>query len=283
MSVELETKIYQRGNKLNLFLLVKEMLIDLYQSRFLAKQLAKRDISSSYRQSFLGIIWAFITPITTALVWIFINSSGAVSLEDTGVPYPVFVFTGTLLWSVLTESINMPITATREAKGLLSKINFPKEALILSGVYKILFNSTFKILLLIFFFIYFQILPTVALLWIPLTFLILIAFGVMVGLWLTPLGMLYNDVAKVIGMALRFIMYITPVVYTIPKDGIMKTLMELNPLTPILLINRNIILGLEINYLNYFFVLTAITLPLLLLALVIYRVSIPVIVERLSA
>ncbi|GAK93145.1 O-antigen export system [Nonlabens ulvanivorans] len=283
MSVELETKIYQRGNKLNLILLVKEMLIDLYQSRFLAKQLAKRDISSSYRQSFLGIIWAFITPITTALVWIFINSSGAVSLEDTGVPYPVFVFTGTLLWSVLTESINMPITATREAKGLLSKINFPKEALILSGVYKILFNSTFKILLLVFFFIYFQILPTVALLWMPLTFLILIAFGVMVGLWLTPLGMLYNDVAKVIGMALRFIMYITPVVYTIPKDGLMKTLMELNPLTPILLINRNIILGLDINYLNYFFVLTAITVPLLLLALVIYRVSIPVIVERLSA
>lgn len=117
----------------------------------------------------------------------------------------------------------------------------------------------------------------------PLTFLILIAFGVMVGLWLTPLGMLYNDVAKVIGMALRFIMYITPVVYTIPKDGLMKTLMELNPLTPILLINRNIILGLDINYLNYFFVLTAITVPLLLLALVIYRVSIPVIVERLSA
>lgn len=129
MSVELETKIYQRGNKLNLILLVKEMLIDLYQSRFLAKQLAKRDISSSYRQSFLGIIWAFITPITTALVWIFINSSGAVSLEDTGVPYPVFVFTGTLLWSVLTESINMPITATREAKVYSVKLTFLKKRL----------------------------------------------------------------------------------------------------------------------------------------------------------
>ncbi|WP_167342352.1 ABC transporter permease [Nonlabens sp. SY33080] len=283
MTKELETKVYQRGNRLHLSQLVKEVIKDLATSRFLAFQLAKRDISSSYRQSFLGIIWAFITPISTALVWIFINSSGTVDLKDTGVPYPVFVFTGTLLWSILTESINMPLSATNGAKGLLSKINFPKEALILSGIYKILFNSIFKFLLLIFFFLYFQIIPGWNLVFFPFTFLFLMIFGVCLGLWITPLGMLYNDVGKAIAMGLRFVMYVTPVVYTIPDSGIMKTIMEYNPLTPVLVLNRTIILNQELLFVDYFLWLVVITLPILLLALVIYRISIPVIVERLSA
>lgn len=283
MTKELETKVYQRGNRLHLSQLVKEVIKDLATSRFLAFQLAKRDISSSYRQSFLGIIWAFITPISTALVWIFINSSGTVDLKDTGVPYPVFVFTGTLMWSILTESINMPLSATNGAKGLLSKINFPKEALILSGIYKILFNSIFKFLLLIFFFLYFQIIPGWNLVFFPFTFLFLMIFGVCLGLWITPLGMLYNDVGKAIAMGLRFVMYVTPVVYTIPDSGIMKTIMDYNPLTPVLVLNRTIILNQELLFVDYFLWLVVITLPILLLALVIYRISIPVIVERLSA
>lgn len=281
--MSLETKIYQRGHRLNIATLIGDTLRDLYKSMFLARQLATRDVKSQYRQSFLGIFWAFVAPLSTALVWIFINKSGAVSLDDTGVPYPLFVFTGTLLWSVLTESINMPLMATNGAKGIMSKINFPKEALILSGVFKILFNSMFKIVLLVFFFVYFQVVPSWTLLLFPFTFLILIITGTTIGLWLTPLGMLYTDVARLIGMSLRFVMYVTPVVYVIPSSGIMKTLMEWNPLTPLLLVNRDFMLGLETPFINYFIGITLVTIPLLVLALVIYRVSIPIIVERLSA
>jgi len=279
----LETKVYQRGNSLNLKKLLKELLKDIYSSRFLARQLASRDIRSQYRQSFLGIFWAFLTPLTTALVWIFINKSGAVSLEDTGVAYPLFVFSGTLMWSTLTEAINMPITATNGAKGMLSKINFPKEALILSGFYKLLFNSSFKLILLVFFFLFFSVSLSWNMLFFPLTFVILILAGMTLGLLVTPLGMLYTDVAKFISLVLRFVMYITPVVYTIPKEGIMRTLMEWNPLTPLILINRNVLLGLDILYLDYFIGIALLMIPLLLVALIIYRISIPVIVERLSA
>jgi lipopolysaccharide transport system permease protein len=279
----LETKIYQRGNSLKLGHLLRDSLQDIYSSRFLSKQLAVRDIKSQYRQSLLGIFWAFVTPLSTALVWIFINSSGAVSLDDTGVPYPLFVFSGTLMWATLTESINMPITSTKASMGILSKINFPKEALIVSGVYKLLFNSGFKLMLLVFFFFFFSVAPSWNMLFFPLTFLIMIAAGVTAGLLITPLGLLYNDVSKFISLALRFVMFITPVVYVIPKEGVLKTLMEWNPLTPLILINRNVLLGLELVYLDYFIWIAFLMIPFLLLALVIYRVSIPVIVERYSA
>jgi lipopolysaccharide transport system permease protein len=279
----LETKIYQRGNSLNLTQILKDSLSDIYGSRFLAKQLATRDIKSQYRESLLGIFWAFVTPLSTALVWIFINSSGAVALDDTGVPYALFVFSGTLMWSTLNDAINMPMMITRGSMGIMSKINFPKEALIVSGFYKLLFNSSFKILLLVFFFIFFSVSLSWNMLFFPLTFFILIMAGITLGLLITPLGMLFNDISKFISLALRFVMYVTPVVYTIPETGIMKTLMEWNPLTPLILINRNVLLGLELSFVNYFIGITLFIVPLLLLALLIYRVSIPVIVERYSS
>jgi lipopolysaccharide transport system permease protein len=110
--MELKTTVYQRENNSNIGKLIKESLKDIVSSRFLAKQLAIRDIKAQYRQSFLGIIWAFITPLSTALVWIILSKSGAVKLSETGVPYPVYVFSGTLLWSIVVDSINAPMANT---------------------------------------------------------------------------------------------------------------------------------------------------------------------------
>ena len=90
--MKLETKVYQKENSAHFSKHLKESLADIYTSRFLAKQLTVRDIKAQYRQSYLGIIWAFITPFTTAIVWIFLNSTGTIRLTDTGIPYPVYAF-----------------------------------------------------------------------------------------------------------------------------------------------------------------------------------------------
>jgi lipopolysaccharide transport system permease protein len=279
----LETKVYQKENNLRLGKLVKDSLTDIYTSRFLARQLAVRDISAQYRQSYLGIVWAFVTPLTTAIVWIFLNKSGTIQLTDTGVPYPVYAFSGTLLWSIVTESINSPRNSTNAARGLLTKINFPKEALVVSGIYKLLFNSAIKVALLIGFIFLFGVGYHHSLWLFPFTLFGAILVGTTLGLFLTPIGMLYNDVGKIIGFGLQFLMYVTPVVYAIPKKGIMKTIMEINPLTPIILTARDMAVGFTPQYLTYYIIVLVACVPLLFLGLVFYRVSIPIIVERLSA
>ncbi|KAF2510797.1 ABC transporter permease [Flavobacterium zhairuonense] len=281
--MELKTTVYQKANNKKIGKLVRESLQDIYNSRFLAKQLAVRDIKAQYRQSFLGILWAFITPLSTALIWIILSKSGAVQLTDTGVPYPVFVFSGTLLWSIIIESINAPMANTNAARGILSKINFPKEALILSGVYKLISNSFAKILLLLFFLIVYGVGFHTSILLFPAAFLGIIFFGTTLGLFITPIGILYNDVAKIVSMGLSFLMYATPVVYAIPKTGLLKTLMEANPLTPLLLTTRNLLFGQDIEYITYYFGIFAVCIPLFFLGLVFYRISIPIIVERMSA
>ncbi|MBP0904511.1 ABC transporter permease [Mariniflexile gromovii] len=279
----METRIYQKENNLKIGKLLKDSAKDFFGSHFLAKQLATRDIKSQYRQSYLGIIWAFIMPVTSALVWIFLNLTGTIKLSDTGVPYPVYAFSGTLIWSIITEAINSPTSSTNSARGIMSKINFPKEALILSGIYKLLFNSFIKIMLLLVFIFVFGIGFHVSLMLFPFAILAAILFGTTLGLFMTPIGLIYNDVAKIISMGLSFLMYITPVVYAIPKDGIMKTIMEINPFTALILTSRSLALGTTPEYLGYFCWILAASVALFFIALLFYRISIPVIVERLSA
>ena len=281
--MSLEIRVYQKKNTAKIAKLFKESISDIYSSRFLAKQLAVRDIKAQYRQSYLGIIWAFVTPLTTAFVWIFLNETGTIKLTDTGVPYPVYAFSGTLLWSIIKDSINAPTASTNGAKGIMSKINFPKEALIISGIYKLLFNSSVKIVLLIVFVFFYGIGYHHSLLLFPFAILGAILFGTTLGLFLTPIGMLYKDIAKMVAMGLSLLMYITPVVYAIPKEGILKTLMEWNPFTPLILTTRDFILGTEPIYLSYFIGIILISIPLFFIGLLFYRISIPIIVERMSA
>jgi len=279
----LETKIYQKENNLKIAKLLKASATDLFRSHFLAKQLATRDITSQYRQSYLGIIWAFITPISSAFIWIFLNSTGTVNLSSTGMPYPVYVFSGTLIWSIITESISSPTSNTNAARGIMSKINFPKEALILSGIYKLLFNTSIKIMLLVVIIFAFGIGFHWSLLLFPVAILAAIMFGTTIGLFLTPISLIYTDIAKFISMALNLLMYVTPVVYAIPKSGVMKTIMELNPFTALILTSRDLAVGNTPEYLVYFCWIFIASTSLFFIGLLFYRISIPIIVERLSS
>jgi lipopolysaccharide transport system permease protein len=279
----LETRVYQKERTINIGALLKASIQDIYKSRFLARQLAERDIKAQYRQSYLGIIWAFIAPLATALVWIVLNNTGTVRLSDTGIPYPVYAFSGTLIWSIIVAAINSPMQSTNAAKGILTKINFPKEALLMSGIYKLLFDSAIKILLLILLVFAFGVGFHWSLLLFPLAIFGAILFGTTLGLFITPIGLLYQDIGKIITFGMQFLMYVTPVVYAIPKSGIMKTIMTWNPITPIVLTARDLVVGFSPENLSYFLVVIAASIPFLLLGLIIYRISIPIIVERLSA
>ncbi|WNH11615.1 ABC transporter permease [Thalassobellus suaedae] len=282
-SMPLETKIYQKENKISLLNLLKDTLSDTRRSLYLAKQLTVRDLKAQYRQSYFGIIWAFIAPLTTAFVWIFLNYTGTIKLTDTGIAYPVFAFSGTLIWSIINSAINMPLSSTNASKGIMAKINFPKEALIVSGIYRLLFDSSIKVALLLAFVFIFGVGFHMSLLLLPFVVLGAMLFGITIGLFITPLGMLYTDVMRVVSMGLSLLMYVTPVVYVIPKTGLLKTIMELNPFTALIVTSRDFIVGADPSFLYYYLWIMLACIPLFLLGLIFYRISIPIFLERMSA
>lgn len=280
----LPVKIYAPNkSRLNIIKTFQLMWADLKQSKDLAYQLTKRDISAQYRQSYLGLLWVFIIPLVNSLTWIVLQMSGVIKLAETGIPYPVYVFAGTMLWQVFVEAITSPIQQVNMSKFILSKLNFPREAILLSGIYKVIFNAIIKIFILIPIVFYFGVYPDWKIVLLPLVVIATIILGFSIGLFLTPIGTLYTDISRVIPMAAQFLMFFSPVVYMIPESGVMKSVFEWNFMTPILMTFRDVISGGSPEYIIYFSIVIAIAIVLFIFSWIIFRVTMPVLIERMSA
>jgi lipopolysaccharide transport system permease protein len=259
------------------------MFRDLAFGRELAWRLAVRDISAQYRQAFLGILWAFILPLANTAAWIFLNSTGIVVVADTALPYPVYVFTGTMLWAIFMDALNAPLQQVTAAKSMLAKLNFPREALIVSGIYQTLFNAGIKIALLVGALVLLGINPGWGLLLFPCGIFSLVLVGTAVGLLITPVGILYSDVGRALPLLMQFLMFITPVVFPMPKSGLAATLFSINPLTPVILSARDWLTGFTPEYLGYYLLVNLAAVALLHVVWVIYRLAMPILIERMSA
>lgn len=283
-SDQLKTTVYTPDSSLaNPFVMVKAMLADLWAGRELAWRLTVRDISAQYRRSFLGILWALILPLANTAVWLYLNSSGIVVLQKTDIPFPVYVFAGTMLWAIFMDAINAPMGQTNSAIGMLTKLNFPREALLLTGVYKTLFNASIKIGLLLCILPFFKVNPGWGLALFPVGVLSLILVGTAIGLFITPVGMLYSDVGNALPLFMQFLMYVTPVVFAMPESGFVAKLFAINPLTPLILTTRNWLTGGSPEFLLSFLVVNAVAAVVLIVSWIGYRLSLPILIERMSA
>jgi len=265
-----------------------DMSKDLFAGRELAWRLAVRDISAQYRQTALGLLWAFILPIANTIIWIFLSSYGIVNLRDTDLPYPIYVFSGTMIWAIFMDAVNAPLQQTMASKQMLAKINFPREALVLSGIYQTLFNGTIKVVLLFMVLLLSALVPLKinqgwvfspgwGLICFPFGILLLVLAGTAFGLLLTPVGILYTDIGKSLPLFMQFLMYLTPVVFP------MVDIFKFNPVTPLILTTRDWLTGTTPEYLGYFMIVNSFVIVLLLAVWIIYRVAMPILIERMSA
>lgn len=263
--------------------LMKSMWRELVDSQELSRRLFRRDLSAQYRQSLLGVLWAFVPPIVTSAIFIYLQSRNVINLGETDIPYPVYVIVGTLLWQMFSESLNAPLKSVTAAKPLLAKINFPRISLIISAFYLTLFNSGIKLLVLVGVFLIFRMPLTWGLLMSPLAILMLLLLGVALGLFLTPIGMLYTDVATMLPILLSFLFFVTPVVYPPPTTFPLAIVSVVNPISPPLIASRDLITTGTITNVVAFTIVSGLTIIGLVSAWVIYHVALPVIIERMSA
>jgi lipopolysaccharide transport system permease protein len=263
--------------------LLRAMFADVVRSRELAWQLAVRDISAQYRQAFFGILWAFVLPLANATTWIFLSRSGVVSVGATSMPYVAFVATGTVFWAIFMDALNAPLQQTQAARGMLAKLNFPREALILSGMLQTLFNAAIKLVALFAALALFGTSMAASAWLVPLGVLPLMIVGTALGLVLTPLGVLYGDVGRALPLLSQFMMYVTPVVFPIPNAGWARVVLSANPLSPVFGTLRAWITGAPAIDLASFFVVTGVASCFLFVFWTAYRVAIPIVIERIGA
>ena len=262
--------------------LFKKMWKDLLSSTHLAWRLFLRSFSARYRQTMFGYIWAFLPPLITTGIFVFLNSQKIFEVGETVLPYPAYVMISTLLWQVFVDAVNNPLQVVNQSKSFLTKINFPREAIIISGLYEVFFNFIIRLVLIVVVFLWFHIPLPKTIILAPLGVLSLVIFGLMVGILLVPLGMLYHDVENGLRLVISMWLFLTPVVYPPPTEGFAAFFSLLNPVTPLLVTTREMLTLGTMSQLPIFIIVSFVTLFMLFLGWVVFRLALPYLIEKLG-
>jgi lipopolysaccharide transport system permease protein len=263
--------------------LFKEMFRDLGASRELAWRLVIRDISAQYRQTVLGYFWAVFPPLVTSLVLILLKSSAVMDIQGIGIPYPAYVMMGTVFFQLFVDALNAPLKVVTESKTILAKINLPREAFILSGIGQVLFSFAIKIILLIGTFLYFKVHVSWTAVLLPIPLLGLLLLGTMFGILLIPVGLLYKDIQSALLIATQGLVFLTPVAYPPSVGGALGKIINLNPVTPSLMWAKDLVTHGIPGDLIPFFIVFGLTLIFLFIGWIVYRLALPIIIERIGA
>ena len=262
--------------------LIKNISKDLWAGREIAWRLFLRDLSAQYRQTYFGYVWAFLPPLVASLTFIFLNSQGIVKIDSGGIPYPAFAMMGTLLWQVFVDAMINPPQALTAAKPMLSKINFPREAILIGGLYMVIFNFLIRLLLVAAVMLWWGIIPSATILFFPVAMAALLLCGFCIGLALSPLAGLYGDVARAIPIVASFWMLLTPVVYPARTEGLAGILATWNPVSPLITTARESLTGMDLTLLAPFVIVTACALTATLIGLVGFRIAMPHLIARMG-
>ena len=283
-NTSLKTTIYTAQKQKNRFRsLAKEMWEEIHASRHVIAQVFIRDLKASYRKSYLGYLWAVIPGLTTTAIWMFLNSQNIIQIAETPIPYPLYVLIGSTLWMFFTSSVTSPLGSFLGGSGVFMKLKISPFAFVLAGLGGLLFDLLLKLTLLAPVCIWFGIAPAWQAIYLfPLGIMGILMLGLAIGILLIPLGSLYGDVSRFVGFALGFLMYLTPVVYPVPKEGWASTLVHLNPATYLLGATRDWLSFGESSYNLQFFILLGISILFIFLGLIILKIVMPHLVARMG-
>ena len=218
----------------------------------------KRSFTVQYKQTVLGPAWLFINPIFTSLIYTFVFG-GIAGMSTDGLPQILFYLPGTAIWTFFSSSLTGNANTFTANAGLFGKVYFPRLSMPISNVLSnaIRFGIQFIMVMgfLIFYTIIGEVSPNWHLFWIiPLTLIHLGIMGMGIGIIISSMTTKYRDLKVLVGFGVSLLMYATPVVYPLSqlKEGWMRTVVMINPVTMPIELYRYAILGVgTINWIYY--------------------------------
>ena len=215
---------------------------DIYDYRELLKTNVKKDIRGKYKGSFLGILWSFINPLLQVVVyWIvfpYLMRKGA-----GGDNYLVYLITGLIPWTFFLTTVSSGTTSIKANAGIIKKVYFPREILLISQVVSGLVNCFISCIIIIVFCFAFGFGISIQILMLPVVAFIqaLLILGII--LILSSLNAYVQDLEYIVSFLLTMGMYATPVVYDLSLldgAGVLGKIIRMNPLTIIVMSYRDI-------------------------------------------
>lgn len=208
-----------------------EMVREIMDSWELTWRFFQRDFAVNYRQSILGYFWAVIPPLASAGTFVWLNHTKVLSMQVTDLPYPVFVLLNMAVWEVFASGLLAITQSLVNAGNLITKISFPRETLVLAAFGRSIFEFWLRLLLVLVAFLVTGTSPHWSILLVPVCLVPLCLFTLGVGFVCALLNGIVRDTGRGMVFVLTVWMFLTPVVYPIPRGGLPLIAYVVNPVT----------------------------------------------------
>jgi len=227
--------------------LVPLNLKELWEYRELAVFFVWRDIKGRYRQMALGPLWIMIAPLINVALYTIIFNKIA-KLDSHFIPYPLFNYTGLLIWGVFSSVLTGTAASLLHSKNTINKIYFPRFIMPAVEVCAALVNFAISLVVLSILLLRFQVVPSWTCVWVPVYLLLAIMLGMGFGFWWAGWVVHFRDLGAVLGYIMKGWMYASPIVY--PFDIIPAKWLPFyfwNPTVPMVLGFRKAIFGVGMS------------------------------------
>jgi len=211
-----------------------------------------RTIRGRYQQSVLGWLWAIVQPTASVAIFSIIFTQ-FVPVNTGGIPYPVFSYVAVVPWTFFASSLSDMTSSLVQNMSLVTKIYFPREALVIAYMMARLVDLAISAALLIILIVIFRLTVfPLGLIMLPLILLLQIALVTGLGLITAALNIFYRDVQPILVLGIQLWFYASPIIYPVTMvPERFRVLYYLNPMAGILESYRDILLrqSLPGNYL----------------------------------
>ena len=220
---------------------LREILREQFEFRELLYQIAARDLLLRYKQTAMGFAWALLTPALNTVVFSVVFMR--VARVETRVPYPLFAYTGLVVWTFTASALRFAVVSLTANTTLVTKVYFPREIFPFSAIVVSLVDSAVATLPVFGMMAYYHIAPGATIALLPFLVIVQSAFTAVLALALSMANLFYRDVKYLFEVVLTVWMFASAVVY--PVDGVgglSGAIMRANPMTAIVDAYRNIAL-----------------------------------------
>ncbi|WP_239285067.1 ABC transporter permease [Collinsella sp. An2] len=223
---------------------------DTQKDLFILRELVSKDFKIKYRRSVLGVAWSVLNPLLMMIVMAVVFSTifaqgrnGSVTPEL----YPLYLIIGNVTFSLMSESTSTALTSIIDASSLLKKVKVHRFVFPVQKVLFALVNYAFSLIAVALVMLWFRIVPTWHLIWLPVGLLLLMVFCAGLGLLLSALTVFFRDVRHLWSVVITAWTYFTPIFWTddyikVMQPHILQLLMYANPMYNYLNFMRQILL-----------------------------------------
>lgn len=195
---------------------------------FILRTLVSKDFKLKYRRSVLGVAWSVLNPL---LMMVVMSAVFSYMFRFSIPNYPLYLILGQILFSLMSDSTSAAMGSILEAAPLIKKIRVEKMLFPVEKACFALVNFLFSAIAAIIVMIYFQVFPTINIVFLPYLLVCVILFSIGLGLALSSLAVFFRDTIHLWGVVLTAWTYATPLFY--PVDLLPETmqhLMQFNPM-----------------------------------------------------